>query len=101
MIHAGYARAGFLPAQRLIIIEDDPPAQPAAGTLLRVYNLAYNLAWDMHLGGTAAVTADASVPAPRTRRPSSGRWSRAVPPATSRPWCSRTRDARPATTRPA
>jgi len=61
MIHAGYARAGFVPAQRLLIIEDAPAAEPAAGTLLRVYNAAYNLSWDMHVGGTAAVTADASV----------------------------------------
>ena len=47
MIHAGSARAG---TQRLVIIEDEPPAAPSSGTLLRVYNLAYGMSWDLYLG---------------------------------------------------
>lgn len=58
MIHAGYARAGFTPAQRLLIIADDPPAQPATGILVRVYNFAYGLNWDLHFGPTTVAFAD-------------------------------------------
>ena len=47
MIHAGSARAG---TQRLLILEDEPPAQPSTGTLLRVQNFAYGLDWDLYLG---------------------------------------------------
>ena len=55
MIHAGSARAG---TQRLVIVEDAPPASPSTGTLLRVYNLSYALTWDLYLGTTATAVAD-------------------------------------------
>lgn len=66
IVHAGFARTGSNPAQRLIIFQDDPPAQPAAGTLLRVYNFAYGLTWDLYMGGQAAVTNDGTVGATYT-----------------------------------
>jgi hypothetical protein len=50
MIHAGFSRTGANPADRLIIIQDDPPASPAAGILLRVYNLSYTNSWDVRFG---------------------------------------------------
>ena len=58
MIHAGFARTGSTPAQRLIIVEDPPAAQPATGTLLRVYNFAYARSWDLYLGATTTYTPD-------------------------------------------
>lgn len=61
IIHAGFSRTGSTPADRLLIIQDDPPASPAAGILLRVYNLSYTLNWDLYLGQTAAATADGTI----------------------------------------
>lgn len=58
MIHAGFARTGSTPAQRLIIVEDPPAAQPATGTLLRVQNFAYGTDWDLYMGPTTTSVAD-------------------------------------------
>ncbi|MBX3133871.1 MAG: DUF4397 domain-containing protein [Gemmatimonadaceae bacterium] len=50
ILHTGFTRTGSLPAAELRIFEDEPPAQPAAGTLLRVYNLAYGISYDLYMG---------------------------------------------------
>ncbi len=61
IIMAGFARTGSTPAARLLIVQDDPPASPAAGILLRVYNLSYTLNWDLYLGQTGAAPADGTI----------------------------------------
>lgn len=58
IIHTGFTRAGATPAAQVLIIEDDPPASPATGTLVRVYNLAYDGSWDVYLGPTATQVHD-------------------------------------------
>lgn len=58
ILFTGYSRTGSTPAAQLRIIEDTPPASPATGTLVRVYNLAYEGDWDVYLGGTATLAGD-------------------------------------------
>lgn len=61
LVHAGYSRTGSNPQQRLLIIQDDPPASPTTGILLRVYNLSRLLTWDLYMGPSAAATADGTI----------------------------------------
>ncbi len=60
IVHAGFARTGSTPAQRVLILEDPPATPPATGLLVRVYNFSYSLNWDLYLGPTAAAAADAT-----------------------------------------
>jgi len=66
IVHYGYARTGQTPAVQLLILADDPPASPATGTLLRVYNFAAGTGnWDLHMGPNtiaAPDTAQAAAP---------------------------------------
>src|SRR5690606_29815225 len=54
ILYTGFTRAGSLPAAQLQIIADTPPASPATGTLIRVYNVSYGLEYDAYLGRQAA-----------------------------------------------
>lgn len=58
ILFTGFSRTGSTPAAQLRIIEDTPPASPAAGTLIRVYNVAYTGDWDVYLGPTATQVGD-------------------------------------------
>lgn len=60
ILYSGFSRTGSTPAARLNIIQDEPPASPASGTLIRVYNVAYTGSWDVYLGGTATLVGDTS-----------------------------------------
>ena len=60
IVYSGFTRTGQTPAAALNIIADDPPASPATGTLIRVYNLAYTGSWDVYLGATATQVGDTS-----------------------------------------
>lgn len=60
IVYSGFTRTGSTPAAQLNIITDDPPASPATGTLIRVYNLAYTGTWDVYLGPTATQVGDTS-----------------------------------------
>jgi hypothetical protein len=54
ILHTGFTRTGSTPAAQLRIIEDNPPAPPASGVLLRVFNVAYGLDYDLYLGNALA-----------------------------------------------
>ena len=54
ILYTGFTRTGGTPAAQLRIFEDEPPASPATGTLIRVYNLAYNTDFDLYMGQGAA-----------------------------------------------
>jgi hypothetical protein len=56
ILFTGFTRTGGTPAAQLQIIADDPPASPATGTLLRVYNVAYGLTYDMYMGTRTEAT---------------------------------------------
>jgi hypothetical protein len=60
ILHTGFTRTGATPRAQLRIIEDNPPASPATGTLVRVYNVAYTGDWDVYLGSTATLVGDTS-----------------------------------------
>jgi hypothetical protein len=61
IILAGNTRIGATPQKRLLILQDDPPASPTSGILLRVYNLSRLLTWDLYMGPSAAATADGTI----------------------------------------
>lgn len=54
ILYTGFTRTGSTPAAQLRIFEDEPPASPATGTLIRVFNLAYNTDFDLYMGQAAA-----------------------------------------------
>ena len=54
ILYTGFTRTGGTPAAQLRIFEDEPPASPATGTLIRVFNLAYNTDFDLYMGQGAA-----------------------------------------------
>jgi len=54
ILYTGFTRTGGTPAAQLRIFEDEPPASPATGTLIRVYNLAYATDFDLYMGQGAA-----------------------------------------------
>lgn len=54
ILYTGFTRTGSTPAAQLRIFEDEPPASPATGTLIRVYNLAYGTDFDLYMGQGAA-----------------------------------------------
>lgn len=59
ILYYGYTRTGQTPAAQLRIFADDPPASPATGTSLRVYNLAAGAGnWDLHMGPAATAPTD-------------------------------------------
>jgi len=54
ILYTGFTRTGSTPAAQLRIFEDNPPASPASGVLLRVFNVAYGLNYDLYLGNPLA-----------------------------------------------
>lgn len=60
ILFTGFSRTGSTPAAQLRIIEDEPPASPATGTLVRVYNVSYTGDWDVYLGSSATQVGDTS-----------------------------------------
>lgn len=60
ILHTGFTRTGSTPAAQLRIIQDDPPASPATGTSIRLYNVSYTGNWDVYLGPTATQIGDTS-----------------------------------------
>lgn len=60
IIHTGFTRTGSTPAAQVRILVDNPPAQPAAGTLVRVVNLAYTGNWDLYVGAAGTQVGDTS-----------------------------------------
>lgn len=58
ILYTGFTRTGSTPAAQLRIFQDDPPASPATGTLVRVYNVAYTGDWDVYMGPTATQVGD-------------------------------------------
>lgn len=60
ILFTGFTRTGSTPAAQLRIFQDDPPASPATGTLVRVYNVAYTGNWDVYVGPTATQVGDTS-----------------------------------------
>lgn len=60
ILYTGFLRTGSTPAAQLRIFEDEPPASPASGTLVRTYNVAHTGEWDVYLGPTATQVGDTS-----------------------------------------
>ena len=54
ILYTGFTRTGSTPAAQLRIFEDEPVASPAAGTMIRVFNVSYGLEYDAYLGRQAA-----------------------------------------------
>lgn len=66
ILFTGFTRTGSTPAAELRIIQDDPPASPAAGTLLRVYNVAYGLDFDLYMSTLRVDATDTTIAPPDT-----------------------------------